>query len=151
MPCTIETPTWNSVFALEGELAIVDGSFFLRIQLDDGSVLDLILDENTPLAMQVTDGSPVALEYAFAGWKNKCKATATTSFKLDPRHTAGNFKFRKDGTGIGISDIRDDSFRAIYINLYDFPITFERINDDVFIRFQNDTSNYFISPKLSTG
>lgn len=151
MPCSIDNPTWTTVSALGARIFVSDGDFLLRIELEDGSLDDLVLDDGVPVALQVTDGSPPALEYAVAGWKKKCKSVATATFLLDPQNTAGNFIFRKDGTGIGVSDIRDDSFRAIYINMLGFPVTIERDSDNVLLRFQNDTNHYFISPKLSTG
>lgn len=149
MACSINATTWNSDAVLEGTIIVEDSSYLLRLNLDDGSVQDLPLDVGVPQALQVNDGSPPQLEHVQAGWKKKCKPS-TTIFELDPRHTAGNFTFRKDGTGIGVSDIRDDGFRVLNINLNGFPVTLERIDDKVLLRFQNETSNYFISPKFTT-
>ena len=83
-----------------------------------------------------------------------CGADKYQDFRFNPAHEAGGFVLDRAG-GLGISDIRDNGIRIIFVNPTDFPVVIERQGEDVILRVNKNqpnpeemNPNYYYSPKL---
>ena len=94
------------------------------------------------------------LQYIPGAIWSDCGTDKFQDFRFNPTHEAGGFVLDRAG-GLGISDIRDNGIRIIYVNPTDFPIVIVRNGEDVILRVNKSQPNpedmnpsYYYSPKL---
>ena len=125
-----------------------DDTPLLVIEMQDGDTISLPIEHGSPIVVRFSEEVPGEVELAYGSWNKDCLGAPPAQFQLAPSNKAGGFVVNSRAGGIGVSDIRDTGFRLISIQMQGFPIVFERMDSTVAIKFRNDITRYYISPKI---
>ena len=100
------------------------------------------------LALMCDPAFPGEIFCEWTSWDPSARNCHLETFVFNPQNPHGNFWVRRDGMGIGISDIRSEGLRIIHIDIKNFPVVLTRQADKVILTFKDDpdTYNYYYPP-----